>query len=129
MTSESESNPAPDSGASEAMPLYVDLDGTLIASDMLWETLWLLLCRQPLFAFMLPVWLLRGKPALKEAIASRVSFRANLLPYRKEVLRYLATEKERGRRVVLATASSRRIAAPIAKKGKADTPCDCLLDH
>ncbi len=112
--SEYDPDPDPETGARDSMPLYVDLDGTLIASDMLWETLWRLLCRQPLFVVMLPIWLLGGRSALKEAIASRVTFRADLLPYRASVLRYLEAQKDKGRRVVLATASSHRIAAPIA---------------
>ncbi|OQW93225.1 MAG: hypothetical protein BWK79_12305, partial [Beggiatoa sp. IS2] len=47
-------------------PLCVDLDGTLIATDSLWESALILLRTQPLAAFLLPVWLLRGKAYLKQ---------------------------------------------------------------
>ncbi len=86
-------------------PVYVDLDGTLLSTDMLWETMWFMLCRDPLDALMLPVWLGRGKAGFKAEIASRVTFDASLLPYRSEVLDYLKTAKQQGRRLVLATAS------------------------
>ena len=97
-----------------SLPVYVDLDGTLISSDMLWETLWLLLCREPWAIFLTPLWLRRGKAGFKQEVASRVEFDPTLLPYRGEVVRYLEGARERGRRVVLATASHRRIAEPIA---------------
>jgi 4-hydroxybenzoate polyprenyltransferase len=100
--------------AEASLPVYVDLDGTLISSDMLWETLWLLLCRNPLHVFSLPLWLLRGKAGFKHEIASRVDFDATLLPYREEVLDYLRVARSRGRRSVLVTASQHAIADPIA---------------
>ena len=49
-------------------PVYVDLDGTLVSTDMLWETVWFLLCRDPLELFRLPFWLARGKASFKDEI-------------------------------------------------------------
>ena len=43
-----------------AIPLAVDLDGTLIATDLLWEGLFILLKKNPLYLFLVPFWLLRG---------------------------------------------------------------------
>lgn len=96
-------------------PVYVDLDGTLLSTDMLWETMWFLLCRAPLDAFRFPLWLGQGKAGFKAEIASRVTFDASLLPYRSEVLDYLNAEKSKGRRLVLATASHELVAQPIAE--------------
>ena len=76
--------------------VLLDLDGTLISSDMLWETLWLLLCREPLRVFSLPGWLAKGKAGFKHEIASRVEFDASLLPYRDGVLDYLENQRARG---------------------------------
>ena len=56
------------------IPLCVDLDGTLIHSDMLHETVLGLVKVEPLSAFRLPFWLLRGKAELKQRIAGRVEF-------------------------------------------------------
>ena len=43
------------------VPLCVDLDGTLIKTDLVWESLLRLLKQNPLFIFAAPVWLLRGR--------------------------------------------------------------------
>ena len=94
--------------------VYVDLDGTLLSTDMLWETICLLLAREPLQAFKFPFWLWRGKAGFKREMAERVSFDASVLPYRPEVLHYLHAQKAAGQRIVLATASHRSIAQTIA---------------
>jgi 4-hydroxybenzoate polyprenyltransferase len=94
--------------------LYVDLDGTLIHTDLLYEAV-LLACRRRLSVlFWLPLWLLRGKAALKQELAQRVTPRAELLPYRRDVLEFLGRQRRAGRRVVLVTASPRRWAAAVA---------------
>ncbi|KKB78261.1 UbiA prenyltransferase [Devosia soli] len=96
---------------SKELPLAVDLDGTLISADLLWEGVFQLLKKNPLFVFMLPVWLLQGKAHLKAEIARRIDFDASLLPYRQEFLAFLQAEKAGGRELVLVTAA----AAPFAK--------------
>ena len=45
----------------EIVPLCVDLDGTLIKTDLLWESLVRLLKSNPLYLLVVPVWLLRGR--------------------------------------------------------------------
>jgi len=92
------------------IPLCVDLDGTLIKTDLLWESLVQLINRNPLYAFVLPFWLLRGRTCLKMQIARRVQLDAALLPYRAEFLKFLREEKTRGRQLILATASHRLLA-------------------
>ena len=42
----------------EIVPLCVDLDGTLIKTDLLWESLVRLLKNNPLYLLAVPVWLL-----------------------------------------------------------------------
>jgi 4-hydroxybenzoate polyprenyltransferase len=90
------------------------LDGTLIATDSLSEALLLLARKHPLDLLRIPAWLLAGKAQLKDEIARRVSVDVNLLPYRKDVLELLRAEKSAGRRLVLATASHRKIAEAVA---------------
>jgi 4-hydroxybenzoate polyprenyltransferase len=98
-----------------AIPLAVDLDGTLIATDLLWEGLFLLLRKNPLFLFMVPVWLVQGGPArLKCEIADRVDIDPASLPYRAEVLDRLRADKATGRRIVLATGTPKKFADAIA---------------
>lgn len=98
-----------------ALPLAVDLDGTLIAGDLLWEGLFLLLRRNPLYLFLVPFWVFSGGPGrLKCEIASRVDIDPESLPYRPEVIDLLRAEKAAGRLIVLATGTPRKFAAAIA---------------
>jgi 4-hydroxybenzoate polyprenyltransferase len=92
----------------------VDLDGTLIRSDLLFESLWALLRRQPFVALRLPLWCLQGRAHLKREIARRASLDVALLPYREELLMRLRAECARGRRIVLATASDQLLAERVA---------------
>src|SRR6185437_15120408 len=98
-----------------APPLCVDLDGTLIATDSLSEALLLLARKHPLDLLRLPAWVAGGKTHLKDKIADRVAVDVTLLPYRQEVLDFLREEKKAGRRIVLATASHRKIADAVAR--------------
>jgi 4-hydroxybenzoate polyprenyltransferase/phosphoserine phosphatase len=97
-----------------ARPLCVDLDGTLIRSDTLYESLLKLLSSNPLYAVMLPFWLLRGRAYLKRQIAQRVRLDVRTLPYRTELLEYLQQQSAGGRTLALATASDVLIAEKIA---------------
>ncbi|WP_031340831.1 UbiA family prenyltransferase, partial [Xanthomonas maliensis] len=91
----------------------MDLDGTLLNSDILYESVLALLARNPLYLFVLPFWLLRGKAALKRELASRVSLPAETLPYNAQVLDLLRTTEQRPR--VLCTASDALLVTPIAE--------------
>ncbi len=95
-------------------PLYVDLDGTLIATDLLHESLLKLLRVAPLALLQLPLWLARGKAVLKREVASRVDIDVTTLPYRAEVLALALNARAEGRRVVLATASDAKFARNVA---------------
>lgn len=97
-----------------ARPIYVDLDGTLIKSDLLWESLFILARQRPADLWRLPGWLLQGKARFKAEIAQRISFDAALLPYRDEVVDELSAARAQGRRVVLATASNEKLAHAVA---------------
>lgn len=92
--------------------LCIDLDGTLLLSDVLYESLLALLARNPFYAFLLPFWLLRGKSALKRELAKRVTLSPELLPYDQRVLELLRTTPQRPR--VLCTASDELLVMPIA---------------
>lgn len=98
---------------SRTVPLVVDLDGTLIASDLLWEGLFILLRKQPVALLLLPFWLLKGPAALKREIAKRISIDPAALPYRPEVLALIEEAKLLGRPVVLATGSPTKFADAI----------------
>ena len=95
-------------------PLFVDLDGTLIKTDLLVESFIGLLKRHPLLVLQAPFWLLRGKAYLKDRIAERVALNPALLPYHPGLLDYLKLQREAGRGLYLATASNHRYAQAVA---------------
>ncbi len=98
-----------------SLPLCADLDGTLIRSDLLWESLLSALARHPWIIFWLPVWLVRGRAYLKARLADHARVDPATLPYRKTVIDFLVAEKKTGRQVVLVTASNERLAAQVAE--------------
>ena len=98
----------------KAIPLAVDLDGTLIATDLLWEGLFALLRKNPLYLFLVPFWLAGGPARLKQAIAARVDIDAAALPYRQDLVERLRADHAEGRRIVLATGTPRKFAEAIA---------------
>jgi 4-hydroxybenzoate polyprenyltransferase len=101
--------------AKPSTPLCVDLDGTLVKSDTLVDSIFALVRQNPLAAFKLPVWLLRGKAGFKEEIGKRILLSAETLPYNQPLLEYIRAEHAAGRRIYLATATEERLADSIAK--------------
>ncbi len=97
------------------MPLCVDLDGTLIRTDLLWESAVRLLARNPVWAFALPVWWCRGRANLKRQIARRVQLNPAKLPYNESFLQFLVTQKKLGRKLVLASASDAALVRVVAE--------------
>jgi 4-hydroxybenzoate polyprenyltransferase/phosphoserine phosphatase len=97
-------------------PLCIDLDGTLIRSDLLLESLLLLLKRNALYLFAAGFWLLRGgKAGLKAEIAARVTVNPAALPYNKELLAWLKSERAQGRELWLCTAANEKLAHAVAE--------------
>ena len=103
---------SPGHDATRDVPLCVDLDGTLLRSDLLHESVLALLRRNLLYLFLLPVWLLRGKAWLKRQVASRVRIDASTLPFDERVLDVLRQSADRRR--VLCTASDALLADAVA---------------
>jgi len=95
-------------------PLFVDLDGTLIRSDMLLESILALVKQNCWYIFLLPLWLLRGKAYFKARIAALVDVAVDLLPYNEAFLEFLKTENRAGRELVLATATNTKFAVEIS---------------
>lgn len=99
------------------VPLFVDLDGTLIRTDLLMESAALVVRHDPAVLFRLPLWLLRGGRArLKRELAKRAVDQLDFgrLPPVEEVVTYLREQRQRGRHIVLATASHRLLAERVA---------------
>jgi len=106
---------ATDVGRANQVPLVVDLDGTLILSDMMWESFAHLLRRKPLAALASLFWLFHGRATFKQKLAGQVRVNAANLPYHPEFLDWLRAEKRARRKIVLATASDLEMARPVAQ--------------
>jgi phosphoserine phosphatase len=105
---------AADGAADSAVPLCVDLDGTLIDSDLLWESLAVLRRRNFLYLLMVPIWFLRGRAHLKQQVARRATIDPAQLPYIPAFINFLRGEKLRGRRLLLVSASERLLVEKVA---------------
>ena len=95
-------------------PLVVDLDGTLLETDLLIESVVQLLRQSPLTFLALPRWLVKGRAHLKRELAHRVQLDPRTLPYRTALLDYVRAERDKGRSIVLATGSDERFANQVA---------------
>lgn len=104
-------------GASEGIhdiPLCVDLDGTLVETDVFHESLLELLKKDVLSLWRFPFWLLGGKANVKEQVARRVDLGIASLPYRETLIDHLRQSRAQGRKLILATGSNKKYADQIA---------------
>ena len=80
------------------------------------ESVLLLLKRNPLYAFLLPLWLLRGRANLKHQLAQRVDLAGLQLPFNPELLAYLHEQRAMGRPLYLISASNEKPVAALVEK-------------
>ena len=99
----------------DTCPLVVDLDGTLIHTDMLHESVLKILRDRPLHTLRIPYWLFRGKATLKQQLAQRVDFDPSLLPYNTDLLDWLKQQRAAGRKLILCTATDLSVATLITE--------------
>src|SRR5260221_2144099 len=105
---------SPDVPHLDPVPLVVDLDGTLIKTDLLWEHLARLLRRNPLCLLPILLWWVRGRAFLNRQLARRIKIDPATLPYHEPFVSFLRAQKAAGRKIILATASDRQMAKPVA---------------
>jgi 4-hydroxybenzoate polyprenyltransferase/phosphoserine phosphatase len=100
--------------ASVALPLCVDLDGTLVRSDTLAEGLVALVTTRHLVAVLLsrPVF---DRASLKRRVAQAISFEPALLPYNEDLLTWLRVQKAGGRMLALVSAADVTLVRAVAE--------------
>lgn len=97
------------------VPLVVDLDGTLIFTDILAESAFGLLGRNPFLIFiMIGVLITKGKVGLKTYLADRSEIDIAHLPYNDEVLALIKAARDDERPVYLASASHEKYVSAIS---------------
>ena len=105
----------PQSPQATLRPLCVDLDGTLVKSDTLVDSLLVLARRRPALLLALPDKLLRGRAAFKAFVTESISLDVVHLPYNRKLLTFLENQHRQGREIYLTTganiALARRVAA------------------
>jgi 4-hydroxybenzoate polyprenyltransferase/phosphoserine phosphatase len=95
-------------------PLCVDLDGTLVKSDTLYDSLLVFLRTRPSKFPQLFARLFRGKAAFKAYVIDSVTPDVAHLPYNRKLLQYLEAERARGREIYLTTGADVRLAQRVA---------------
>lgn len=99
----------------DSLPLAVDLDGTVILSDMSQITIKRVLLKKP--------WLIIGclwleitwrRAKWKRVLGKKLKFEPSELTYHTEFVNWLKKEKEEGRELVLCTASEKEVAVKIS---------------
>lgn len=94
--------------------LCVDLDGTLIRTDLTVESLLAAMKRHPFLVFWLPFWWLKGKSYLKHRLVHASALDVSVLPYQTEVLDLIDKARQDGRYVLLVTGSHESLARQVA---------------
>lgn len=96
------------------LPLVVDLDGTLIKTDLLFESANQFISRNPFSILSLLAWLANGRAYLKGRLARSYLFDPSSLPYNQNLIAWLFQEHKKGRELVLATGSHMLLASKVA---------------
>jgi 4-hydroxybenzoate polyprenyltransferase len=95
-------------------PLYVALEGGLVRTDTVWESVLVLLRQKPWLALLLPLWLLTGRAGFRQRVNARIAVDPATLPYRRDLVDVLRSSAERGRRIVLWTTGDQATARAVA---------------
>lgn len=98
-----------------ALPLAIDLDGTLIEGDATAMSVLGLLRRSPLTAIALLPIFLWNRALFKDEVAKRYVPDVTAFTYIPDVVAFAREQKAQGRTVVLATASHEAIATRVAE--------------
>ncbi len=97
------------------VPLCVDLDGTLVKSDTLVDSVLALARHHPADLLKIPGWIGEGKAAFKRHVTSAVTLDVAHLPYNRPLEEWLRIEHGQGRAIYLATAADRVLADRVAE--------------
>jgi 4-hydroxybenzoate polyprenyltransferase/phosphoserine phosphatase len=110
----------PDSAEAQATaqptgePLCVDLDGTLVKSDTLLDSVIVLARQRPRLLLHFPMWIAQEKAAFKRNVSSAVALDVAHLPYNQPLLEFLRQQHAAGREIYLATGADNLLAERVA---------------
>jgi 4-hydroxybenzoate polyprenyltransferase len=95
--------------------ICVDLDGTLVKSDTLVDSVLVMARQKPLELLRIPGWIAQGKAKFKRKVSSEVALDVEHLPYNRPLLAWLRARHGEGRSIYLATASDHSLADRVAE--------------
>ncbi|MCB2127966.1 MAG: UbiA family prenyltransferase [Rhodobacteraceae bacterium] len=95
-------------------PLVLDVDGTFLRTDMLFETFWAGLGRAPGATLSAVVRNISHPERMKAELARIAPLRVDLLPVNADVADLALKNRMAGREVIFASASDRSLVAPLA---------------
>jgi 4-hydroxybenzoate polyprenyltransferase len=96
------------------VPLCVDLDGTLVKSDTLLDTVIVLARQSPGSLLRFPGWISQGRAAFKRQVSLLAAIDVVHLPYNQPLLEYLRQQHAEGREIYLATGADTLLAERVA---------------
>ncbi len=96
--------------------LTVDLDGTLLRTDTLVESVLTFALARPLDLLPMLAALGRGRAGFKTWLAERVELDVDALPQNIALIAWMKAERAHGRRLVLVTAADQRVAEAVATR-------------
>jgi 4-hydroxybenzoate polyprenyltransferase len=94
--------------------LIVDLDGTLLKSDMLYESFWSALCLDWRTPFSSALKLFDGRARLKKYLSDKSQVDITLLPFDDDVIKLIKSHRKKGGRTALVTATHSALAKRVA---------------
>jgi 4-hydroxybenzoate polyprenyltransferase len=108
------SSTAPPATSGTGVPICVDLDGTLVKSDTLVDSVLVIARQRPALLINIPGWIAQGKAAFKRHVTASVALDVEHLPYNRPLLEWLREQAGAGRTLYLATAADRELAERVA---------------
>lgn len=106
--------------AQDKTPLILDIDGTLLKSDLLWESVAALVASHPVKSLLIPFYILRGRPALKNFLARESGLDVSEVPLSPSARGMIERAEAEGRMVILASGSPQSMVDALAERVGAD---------
>jgi 4-hydroxybenzoate polyprenyltransferase/phosphoserine phosphatase len=97
--------------------LVVDLDGTLLQGDLLWESFLAYVAPAPWRVANVVGWIVKGgRPGLKARLAEAVMLDGKLLPWNEDIITFCESQSRAGAEIVIATASNQHLAHAVTRQ-------------
>lgn len=97
------------------VPLVIDLDGTLLRSDLLVEAIFAFIGRHPTAILKLIAAFFRGRAGLKDFLAQTIEVDPAILPYDEAVLEHIRRARAEGQPTLLVSASHETYVEAVAR--------------